>query len=157
MIVLAGIHKQANCLHVVVGEETEAWLALHGNTTIDITDAVNQLEDSKPVFLKFNRCDNEQDAAMRISDSIALNNQYPFMPPSVIFSPRGAGQKDPPAPGSARPKVDTVRVVKGTCDKCGNSNGTLVPGLEHNLCYACVNLDIMLAGERRDNQRGDNV
>lgn len=170
MIILAGKNPAANILHVLAGPETDFWTQLHGAAAVDLTPVLNQMDPSQPIFLHLTRCQSEHDMAARINAQIQMNGEYPFVPPTFVFTPKtaqDAGQVPSPqttqqpmypmASAPAAPDVPgvvkpTKVPVRGKCQRCLNTNVELVPKLMPGICYSCVRIDLHIAKEAKAEQ-----
>jgi len=175
MILVYGKNPTANVLHVITGPETDFWMQMHGAAAVDLTPVLQQMNHGQPVYLHVTRCDDEQDMASHLQSLMADGAEYPFVPPTFVFTPierDEAGNPIPPKPmpfmqgpgGPGKPVVGPGPVAgpvpvsrqqhdkqaapsipKGKCSRCQATNVELVPKIIPAMCYGCVQIDLHLA------------
>jgi hypothetical protein len=174
MIIVGGTNQHGNILHIVLGPESSFWMGLHGAVLSNITQLLNAMDSSQPVFLHVSRCESESQMAELISAHAAAGVQYPFQVPTNVFIPTkpqsnaSSTSATPPtvkpaatpakqAVPLATPAPNTVVIQKGKCARCGSPRKELVPKVDPTICYDCLHLDMMLAASRRAVQEPPNV
>jgi len=67
MIILGDSRDGINFLHIVIGPETEFQFNLSGQSTMDITEYINNNRGGEKYIIVMNRCDSEEDLIQQLN------------------------------------------------------------------------------------------
>lgn len=71
MIVVCGVGDAVNNVNCIMGRETDAHIAVHGAVALNLSLLMPALDASKPIILKFTKCDSELATAALLAQVVS--------------------------------------------------------------------------------------
>lgn len=151
-MLLFPIHESktgTNYIHLIVGDETNAWISLNGPVNLDVSELLSQAPQGKTV-IRLSNCESETTTALRLSKS-----GIQVIPISPAESQTINVAKNVPSDTMSGSNVKQAPAKTAKCTGCGgDTSETLdIPGLGVR-CGKCLLIDIGLK-RQRDNRTGD--
>jgi len=146
MIILLGNTGVSSVLHVIVGPETQQWMALHGSAALDISEIVKSVDLTKPLVLHLSDCKNEHAVGANLVARTQAGERYPFASPVIMLAADQAADGIP-GPAACGPATAAGEAAE-TCTRCNQQTDTIIPLLRPPICLSCAQIDLGLAKKK---------
>jgi len=140
MIIVCEPSPIGSILRLVLGAESKAMIAIHGNLMADITPLVKEVPKDKPLFLSISFVDNE----LRTLEILKASEvEPPFYSPMTVITPKPIEKTN-----KKEQVMGKVTIQTGRCHVCNDPDVELiiVKG-EKPVCVDCFRINMGLASK----------